>query len=604
MAKFPPEKIAEVRDRIRLEDWVGRTVQLQKKGRRWVGLCPFHSEKSPSFGVSPDKQLFHCFGCGAGGDLFAYVMRIEGLDFPSAVRHLAATAGVELPEDRPADPAAARRDAERERAYTVNAVAQEAFRAALARDSEALRYLSEERGLTPDTIERFEIGWAPPSWSYIADALTKERLAIEPAVDIGLLGRRARDGKPYDRLRGRITFPIRVPGGRVSGFGARRADWVDPEGPKYLNSPESSIYDKSRVLYGLPLARDDIRKKRQALLVEGYLDVIVLAQAGFTQTIAGCGTALTETHARTLSRLTSEVVTLYDGDLAGRKATHRTAILLLGAGLEVRVVPLPEGVDPDDLVRQDGAEALAERIEKAPSAIDFFLARARATAVGGGVAGTRKAVEAVRPLISAIPDPLARDVALDACARELGLDRGTLRRHLSRPRARAAPNPQTSERDLSHSGGGQSHRQERASAPLPHVVETELLKTCLEAPAKVFPSLESEGALEAFRSKPVRAAMKAAKQAYDNGREFGGPQALEVMQEAGLTHGPWVARVTEQLVRDEEPEAHEVKDLIERLLERWRKAELEALRERLARSTDVEEQMRLLEEEERIRSKD
>ncbi|MEL6189304.1 MAG: DNA primase, partial [Myxococcota bacterium] len=355
-----------------------------------VGLCPFHSEKSPSFGVSADKQLFHCFGCGAGGDLFAYVMRIEGLDFPSAVRHLAAAAGVELPEDRPADPAAARREAERERAYSVNAVAQEAFRAALSRDAPALRYLTEERGLSPDTVERFEIGWAPDAWSYVTDALAKERLPIEPAVEIGLLGRRARDGKPYDRLRGRVTFPIRVPGGRVAGFGARRADWIDPEGPKYLNSPESPIYDKSRVLYGLPLARDDIRKKRQALLVEGYLDVIVLAQAGFTQTVAGCGTALTEAHARTLARLTHEVVTLYDGDLAGRKATHRAAILLLAAGVEVRVVPLPEGVDPDDLVRQSGAEALAERIESAPSAIDFFLQRARAAAAGGGVSGTRK----------------------------------------------------------------------------------------------------------------------------------------------------------------------------------------------------------------------
>lgn len=599
MARIPPEKIAEVRDRVRLEEWVGRTVQLQKRGRRYVGLCPFHNEKSPSFGVSPDKQLFHCFGCGAGGDLFGYVMRIEGFDFPAAVRHVAAAAGVELPEDRPASPAERRREAHLETLYATNAVAQEVFRDALGHSPEAREYLSRGRGLSDATIERFEIGWAPDSWSHLTDALEKAGLAPEVGLELGLLGRRARDGKPYDRLRGRITFPIRVPGGRIAGFGARRADWIDPDGPKYLNSPESPIYDKSKVLYGLALARDEIRKARQALLVEGYLDVILLAQSGFEHAVAGCGTALTAAHAKTLGRLTDEVVTLYDGDLAGRKATHRASELLLAAGTEVRVVPMPEGKDPDDLVRAEGAEALGERLTAGPSAIDFFLMRARAVSAGGGVAGTRKAVEAVRPLISAISDPLARDVAFDACARELGIDRATLRRHLGGG-DRGKRNQRR--RDLSHSGGVESHSQERASAPVPHIVETELLKMLLEAPDQVWPVLESEQALDAFRSEPVRAAVRAAGEAHAQGRILSGPEVLEVMREAGLKHEPWLADVRARLVRDEEPEAHEVQALVTRLLDAHVKARRQELRERLARCTDVDEQLRLLEEDRRLQS--
>lgn len=599
MAKIPPEKIAEVRDRVRLEEWVGRTVQLQKRGRRWVGLCPFHSEKSPSFGVSPDKQLFHCFGCGTGGDLFGYVMRIEGLEFPAAVRHVAAAVGVELPEDRPTSPADRKREAHRESLYSANAVAQEIFREALEEAPDAMEYLVQTRGLSPESIERFEIGWAPPSWSHLSDGLAKAGLPPDVGLELGLLGRRARDGKPYDRLRGRITFPIRIPGGRIAGFGARRADWVDPDGPKYLNSPESPIYDKSKVLYGLSLARDEIRKARQALLVEGYLDVIVLAQAGFTHVLAGCGTALTAAHAKVLGRLTDEVLTLYDGDLAGRKATHRAAELLLASGTEVRVVPMPEGQDPDDLVREQGAEAVGERLTAAPSAIDFFLSRARAVAAGGGVAGTRKAVEAVRPLLSAIADPLARDVAFDACARELGIDKTTFRRHLSR---RGPTNAHQPRRDLSHSRGVETHTQERPSAPLPHIVETELLKMLLEAPDQVLPVLESERAHHAFRSEPVRAAVRAADEARRDGRTLNGPEALEVMRSAGLTHEPWLADVRARLVRDEEPEAHEVQALVTRLLEQDRKARRQELRERLARCTDVDEQLRLLEEDRRLQS--
>lgn len=604
MAKYPTEKIAEVRDRIRLEEWVGRTVQLHKKGRRYVGLCPFHAEKTPSFGVSADKQLFHCFGCGVGGDLFDYVMRVEGLDFPSAVRHLAAACGVDLPQERVSDPQEQKKKAHLERLLSANAIAQETFDRALRGAPEAQNYLEKERGLKPETISRFELGWAPASWSHLTEVLKDNDLSADVGVELGLLGRRARDGQPYDRLRGRISFPIRLPNGRICGFGARRADWLDPEGPKYLNSPESAVYEKSKVLYGLHLARDDIRKKHQALLVEGYLDVILLAQAGFSNVVAGCGTALTDAHAKMLARLGREVVTLYDGDLAGRKATHRAAELLLRAGAEVRVVAMPEGQDPDDLVRAEGPESLQKRIDAAPSAIDFFLSRARKVASGGGVSGTQKAIDAVRPLLGAIQDPLGRDVAIDACARELGLELSTLRKHLAQRRSRgpSASRGVPPHRDLSHPTGVATQNVERPSAPLPHVVETELLKMLLEDPHRVLPVLESRGAVGAFSSEPVQAAVEATRSAYHEQRKFSGPEALEVMREHGLTHEGWRAEVRARLLREEEPEAHELEQLVGRLLETHRQQRVRALRQQLARCTDIDEQNRLLDEARRVQS--
>lgn len=630
MASFSSDVIAEVRERIRLEDWVGRTVRLEKRGRRWVGLCPFHSEKTPSFGVSADKQLFHCFGCGVGGDLFDYVMRLEGLGFPDAVRLLAAAAGVALTSERPEDPAERAREAHRDSMHAAHAVAQAAFRRALEGASDARRYLLEERGLRPETLERFEIGWAPPDWTYLTDELLRSHVPVEVAVEVGLVGVRARDHKPYDRLRGRVTFPIRIPSGRIAGFGARRADWIDREGPKYLNSPESPIYDKSSVLYGLHLARDDIRKRRRALLVEGYLDVILLAQAGLTEVVAGCGTALTATHAKTLARLTNEVVTLYDGDPAGQRASHRAAELLLAAGLEVRIVAMPEGMDPDDLVRKEGASALEDRITRAPSAIDFFLEQARTLAGGGGVSGTQKALEAIKPLITAIPDPLARDVAADACARELGIDRFTLRRHFktvpprdasggrvspslraSQPHGPATGAPRASPdafrhegaRELSHSPGHPTLHSERPSAPRPHVVEIELLKMLLEAPEQVLYALESRSALEAFSSEPMRATVRAAREGVRAGRRVQGPEALEILRSAGLTDERWLGEVRARLLSDAEPEPHELSILIERLLSEHRKRRLRAIREELAREGgDAERHDRLLEEFLRIQS--
>lgn len=584
MARYPAEKINEIRDRIDIESVVGRSVQLTRRGTRMIGLCPFHSEKTPSFGVSRSKQLFHCFGCGVGGDVFGFVMRMEGIDFPEAVRRLAREAGVELPEH---EETPAQRD-KRKLADTLYALNEEVlgfFRRALNADRQAQHYLEKERGLTKATIDRFEIGWAPPGWHNLVEYLAQRNIPAERAEKVGLLGRSARDGRHYDRLRGRVVFPIRLPDGRIAGFGARRADWIDAEAPKYLNSPESPIYDKSRILYGLYECRDDIRRGRRALLVEGYLDVIALAQSGVAVAVAACGTALTEQHAKALVRQAPEIVTLYDGDEAGQEATRKASILLLSAGASVRVIALPPSEDPDTFVRAKGGDSLEKLVDEAPSAIDFFLSRERQRHAGGGVAGTTKAVEAIKPMILAIRDPLIRDVAMQAAARALRLSPNVFHRHLSsresRPTpAQRAPQNAAKSREVSLS-----------------VVEKALLKKLVSEPVETLRTLEMKSALDTFSSAAVETAVRAASHAVEGGATFNAANALAVLAEAGygeLADG-LVGYLSEEL-----PNEDDTAELVERLLVEKTKRRRREIKEQIARESDPEVQLQLLKEYEAL----
>lgn len=586
MARYPNEKISEIRDRIDIESVVSRSVQLTQRGNRMIGLCPFHSEKTPSFGVSRAKQLFHCFGCGAGGDVFGFVMRMEGIDFPEAVRRLARESGVELP-DHDETPAQRERRQQADEFFALNDEVLGFYRRGLNEDADAKRYLVHERGLTKETIDRFEIGWASPGWQNLVEHLERRQIPVDRAMKVGLLGKSARDGRPYDRLRGRVVFPIRLPDARIAGFGARRADWVDAEAPKYLNSPQSPIYDKSSILYGLYEARDDIRRARRALLVEGYLDVIALAQSGIPIAVAACGTALTEQHAKTLGRQAPEIITLYDGDEAGQEATRKACLLLLSAGLTVRVIALPPGEDPDTFVRTKGAESLQKLVDEAPSAIDFFLSRAQRRHAGGGVAGTTKAVEAIRPMIMAIPDPLLRDVTMQAAARALKLSPNVFSKHLSskdavrRPPPRPDPAPKARE------------------APLP-VVEKALLKKLVTEPVETVRTLEMKSALDTFSSAAVETAVRAARVAVEGGTTFNAANALAVLTEAGYGE---LADGLVGYLSTELPNEDDTDTLIGRLLEEHTKRRVRALKQRIASESDQAVQLSLLEELSEIQAK-
>ncbi|HSJ97880.1 MAG TPA: DNA primase, partial [Myxococcota bacterium] len=403
MGRIPEETIEAIRNRIDIVDLVGRYVSLRQAGRSFKGLCPFHHEKTPSFHVNPQLGIFHCFGCTAGGNAFAFLMRHDNLTFPEAVRSLARECGIEVPEER-GDTEAGLGRRLREACATAERFYCEALRSP---EGAAARAYLAKRGLDDEACARFAIGFAPDRWEALVRALDAARVPAALGVQAGLVGEGQRGH--YDRLRGRVIFPIRAVRGDAVAFGGRAlpdASGSAPE-PKYLNTPESPLFRKREALYGLPDALEAIRRAGRAIVCEGYFDRIALARAGLGEALATCGTALTEDHARQLRRRTQEVVLLFDGDTAGQRAVERSLGLLLPEGLRVRAVELPAGDDPDTYLEAHGAEALRALVDGAPPALDGVIRRAVAR---GCTTPWEKAdaVAAVAPLLVLVPDPVER----------------------------------------------------------------------------------------------------------------------------------------------------------------------------------------------------
>jgi len=395
---IPDQVIEAIRERADVVETVGRYVTLRKAGNRFWGLCPFHGEKTASFSVNAEKQIFYCFGCGVHGDVFAFRMRHDGMEFPDVVRALADELGIPITTSGAEQGRTARLQA-------ANACALEYFRSNLrsAQDASGLRYL-QERGIPPELIERFQLGYAPPGWDGLCKHLRDRGISVEDAEGAGLICPRQTGDGYYDRFRNRVVFPIADPGGRVAGFGGRSLDG-DP--PKYMNSPESPLYHKGRVLFGLPMALDAIRKRDRAIVVEGYFDVFALHRAGLSEAVAPCGTALTQEHAARIRRYTREVVLLFDGDLAGQRAAERSLPVLLSEGLRVRAAFLPEDEDPDTLLAHHGETALRSIVDGSERLVDALIDRRLGLARGAAWEAS-DALESVLPLLEALPDPMER----------------------------------------------------------------------------------------------------------------------------------------------------------------------------------------------------
>ena len=392
MAQFGDSKVEEVRARADIIEIIGSHVRLRRAGRNFVGLCPFHNEKTPSFSVNAERGFFHCFGCGVGGSAFDFIMRVEGLTFGEALRSLAKKYGVTIPEHDVAGPAAG----EREAMLKASEVAAEFFAHVLwnTTDGAMAREYLKARGISVETARAFMLGYAPSRPASLAKALEKRGLR-EAGVKVGLV---KKDGDTaYDMFRARVMFPIRDAQGRPIAFGGRV---LDARLPKYINSPESPLYSKARTLYGLFEARQAISSsassgKDRAILVEGYFDVIALWQAGFKEAVAGCGTALTVEQLRVLSRYTKNVIACFDGDGAGRKASMRALEIFLQAGLLGRGIFIPTGFDPDTFIRERGAAAFAELTDKSELLVDYFI-RDQVEKVGGPTAPLDKRFEAAK----------------------------------------------------------------------------------------------------------------------------------------------------------------------------------------------------------------
>jgi DNA primase len=423
------EKVKQQADIVRV---VGEYVRLKKSGQNFTGLCPFHAEKSPSFAVHPTKQIYHCFGCGVGGDVFKFVMEMEKCPFPEAIRIVAEKCGISIPRPKERSPEERKENQQRSVLVEMHREAQTFFVKQLegTLEGKAARAYLEDRGLDKDTITRFGIGYAPSGGDLLLRQL-KSKYSEKLLVDSGLVSR-DQGGRLFDRFRRRITFPISNESGKIVAFGCRA---LGDDQPKYLNSPETPIYSKSNLLYHMDRAKEGIRRQDFAILVEGYMDAIAVARAGISNVVASCGTSLAEPQIKLLGRFTRRVIVNYDPDAAGQTATERSLVLLLEQDFEVRVLALPpignKKADPDLFIREMGKDAYLKLLKEAPPYVDYLIARARQMDLTTGE-GKQRALNFLLPYIQKIPNGILRSEWATRIAQQLRIEEPLLRSALSK----------------------------------------------------------------------------------------------------------------------------------------------------------------------------
>ena len=424
------ERVKQQADIVRV---VGEYVRLKKTGKDFSGLCPFHQEKTPSFTVSPIKQIFYCFGCGKGGDVFNFVMDVEKSAFPEAVRTVAEKCGIAIPRPRERSPEERQENQQRSALMEMHREAQAFFTKQISGtlEGKAARAYLEDRGLDNKAIDRFGIGYAPSDGDALLRFL-KQKYPEKLLVESGLISRGDQGSRMFDRFRRRITFPIANDSGKIVAFGARA---LGDDQPKYLNSPETPIYSKSNVLYHMDRAKEALRRSDFAVLVEGYMDAIAVARAGISNVVASCGTSLAEPQIKLLSRFTKRVIINYDPDNAGQMAAERSVSLLLEQDFEVRVLALPsvgdKKADPDLFIRERGVEEYTKLLKDSPPYVDYLIARARKMDLTTGE-GKRRAVNFLLPYVQKIPNTILRSEWATRIAQQLHLDEPVLRAALSK----------------------------------------------------------------------------------------------------------------------------------------------------------------------------
>lgn len=409
---YPEELVEEIRERNDIVEVIGTYVKLQKKGSSYFGLCPFHNEKSPSFSVSPDKQMYYCFGCGAGGNVFTFIMEYENYSFPEALKYLADRVGIKLPEREYSEEEKRQQDL-RMQVLEINKMAANYFYYQLRTESgaQAMQYL-KSRQLDDETIKRFALGYSSKYSSNLYQYFKSKKISDELLKESGLFNVDEKNGM-YDKFWNRVIFPILDVNNRVIGFGGR----VMGDGkPKYLNSPETIVFDKSRNLYGLNIAR--AARKKYLLVCEGYMDVISMHQAGFTNAVASLGTALTSGHASLLKRYTQEVLLLYDSDEAGVRAALRAIPILREAGVNSRVVNLRPYKDPDEFIKNLGAEAFEERLEQASDSFMFRVSIAESEFPMEEPQGQNRFFERCAEMLLELKDELERNLYIEAIVKK------------------------------------------------------------------------------------------------------------------------------------------------------------------------------------------
>src|ERR1700694_4481319 len=414
------DRVKQQADIVRV---IGEYVRLKKSGLNFTGLCPFHSEKTPSFAVHPVKQIYHCFGCGAGGDVFKFVMEMDKITFPESVRAVAEKCGIAIPHARERTPEERQQNQQRTSLVDLHREAAAFFVQQLngTPEGRAAKAYLLDRGLDSEAMARFGIGFAPSGGEALLRAF-KEKYP-EKALEVSGLFSRDQSGRVYDRFRRRIMFPIANESGKIVAFGGRA---LGDDLPKYLNSPETPIYSKSNVLYHLDRAKESLRQRDFAILVEGYMDAIAVALAGVSNVVASCGKRLTDQQVKLLNRFTRRIIVNYDPDAAGQAATERSLSILLEQGVEVRVLALPGGKDPDSFIRAEGAAAYTKLLNQAPPYVDYLISRASKMDLTSAE-GKLRAVNFLMPYVQRIPDRILRSEWATRIAQQLRIEEPVLR---------------------------------------------------------------------------------------------------------------------------------------------------------------------------------
>ena len=476
--RIPESKIEEIRITANAVDIISEYVQLRKRGKNYVGLCPFHNEKTPSFTVSDEKQIFHCFGCHTGGNVFKFLMEYKKISFVEAVQEIAEQLGITLEYQESAG--YEEQQTEQETLYDINTESAKYFLNNLLNDEEAdgARKYLQARNIKPQTIRAFGLGYTLRGWENFINFAKGKKIDLDRAVKLGLIGK-SDDGRYYDKLSSRLIFPIFSPNGRVVAFAGRILD-PEEKGAKYINSPESLIYSKSKILYGLSFAKDEIRRLNKAILVEGYMDLISLYQSGVKNVVAVSGTALTYDQVQLLSRYTKDVVLLFDSDTAGIKASMRSIEVLLKQDMEVKIVSLPEGEDPDSYVNKFGKDKFDDLMKIAENFIEY---QTRYYDSLGKLNDAASAAEAIRDLVKSlvlIRDELKRNLLIKNIAKKFNLREKLLEAELNKIISKESirrPNVvRSSEKEKAEKEGLQRIIDEGKLDPLLYNLEKELIK--------------------------------------------------------------------------------------------------------------------------------
>ena len=593
---FSDSVLNEIRSRSDIVEVVGRYVNLKKSGQGYQGLCPFHSEKTPSFHVSPLRQMYRCFGsCNKGGNVFTFLMEHEGISFPEAVRKLAQEVGVKIEEDkRFVKPSPKPLSPNQERALAALAWATKYFNHLLTQDPQyvfALNYL-KKRGLTEKSIQKFKLGVSPKGWNTLMGLMMKRGFQWEELLTAGLVvEKEGSQYQGYDRFRERLMFPITDKNGNTVGFGARALK--DGEEPKYLNSPDTPLFNKSRILYGLYENQRDIRISNEALVVEGYMDVVGLFEGGIGNAVAPMGTALTLEHCRELKTLTSKIITVFDPDAAGVSAWHRSMALFLESGIFAKDVTLSGGLDPDEFVKKEGAKKFSELCDQAPLQVTKYLKEIAEKGVLGEK-DRNKYLQELTPILSAsrrFPDKGA--LLWDDVSKLLNISLEALQKLVqdtaSRMLGAKIPVP------LARASSKISPPNQKRSQKNP--LDWEFFRACLLNPESFF-KIAKESWAEFIREPDLEEILKECWDAQDK------TQLLHILEKKAPTLScPELSAVlSEILIQEETPVLQDPNlflELVKRIEDRKRKAEIRGLANQVRLSQRLgnsEEQLKLLEQ--------